>query len=267
MCTMTISESNSVFTNKIQTNNEYQATNAAFPAINELTDLGESFSNIFTEALNSNASKSKQETETIVSKDENIDLIKNNLFSALGLGALPNSTEQGTLDLLTNQSSIDTMQASMFLALQSSLFSAPQTTEMTTNNENKVASAYDPEGVNESIVNSLVQFSFGEDGIDLKDGFDIFNVMQHIPILSSVYQDVSGQDISVVSKLSGGYLYGGVFGLAYSMLDLAIESYSGRSLNDMVANYDYSSIFNNEVSGESKVSSDESSQVSYSPFR
>lgn len=247
---MTISDSNPTFMNTASTlltnSNEYQSTNMAVQAINGLTNLGETFSNIFTEAQTVNISASQKNTATIVDKDNSVDLMQQSLFSALGLGALSNGTGQGTLDLLTSQSSIETMQASVLSALQASLFSAQPTTSNATNSENAITHVCEAEISNESIVSNLVQFSFGEDGIDIKDGFDIFNIMQHIPIVSSVYQEVSGQDISAISKLSGGYLYGGVFGLAFSALDLAIESYSGSSLNETLAKFDYASVFSNE---------------------
>ena len=271
---MTISESNPTFMNTasalLTNSNEYQSTNMAFQDINGLTNLGETFSNIFTEAQKVNTSLSKQNTATIVNKDNSVDLMQQNLFSALGLGILSSGTGQSTLDLLTSQSSIETMQASVLSALQASLFSAQPTTSNSTNSENVTTNVFEAETTNESIASNLAQFSFGEDGIDLKDGFDVFNIMQHIPIVSSVYQEVSGQDISAISKLFGGYFYGGMFGLAFSALDLAIESYSGSSLNDTLAKYDYTSIFNRgsiENSDGNVAQDGEVKQVLQSTFR
>ena len=93
------------------------------------------------------------------------------------------------------------------------------------------------------MLDSLSRFSFGENGLDLNDGFDTFNILQHIPIVSAVYQDVSGQDISAVSKLSGGYFYGGPVGLAFSALDLAVEGLSGKSISKSLVNFNYAEMF------------------------
>lgn len=115
-----------------------------------------------------------------------------------------------------------------------------------TNYSNITANKNNAETTQYPLMNSLLQLSLGEDGFDSKDGFDIVNVLQHIPIVSAFYQDVTGQDISGISKLSGGFLYGGPLGLAISALDLAIEGYSGSSMNDALRSFDYAGLFSSE---------------------
>lgn len=127
----------------------------------------------------------------------------------------------------------------MQLVLQTSAFSS-KTLSSATSNETDTT-------IEESMLNSLAQISFGEDGLDSNDAFDIVNILQHIPVVSAFYQDVSGQEeISVLSKLSGGYLYGGAIGLAYSALDLAVKSYSGTSIDEAVLNFNYGSLLSTE---------------------
>lgn len=138
------------------------------------------------------------------------------------------------------------MQASLLSALQTSVFSAKTEISNTTSEIDTTidSNSLTAEG---SIINSLAQLSFGEDGLDSNDAFDIVNILQHIPVVSAFYQDVTGQeDISMISKLSGGYLYGGPIGLAYSALDLAIKSYSGTSINEAMLDFNYASLFSGE---------------------
>ena len=98
-----------------------------------------------------------------------------------------------------------------------------------------------------------MNFSFNDDGIGLEDAFDTVNVLQHIPVVSSVYSAVTEQDkISKVAQLAGGFLYGGATGLAFSMVDLAVESYSGTSISDSIAQFNYS----NFIFGQSNSDTD-----------
>ncbi len=228
--------------------NKYQSTDMAVQAVNGLTSLGATFADLFTGAQQTAENQGLQKTPSMVSQDESINVMQENLFSSLGLNFLSDGTGQNTLGLLTGQSSIEAIQASVLSALQTSLFSAKpaQSSTVNSNSENSAINTYDTEVAAGLSKRNFAQFSFGEDGLDLKDGFDMFNVLQHIPIVSNVYQDVSGEDISGISKLAGGYIYGGMFGLAFSALDLVIESYSGRSVSDSLMSFDYTSIFSDE---------------------
>mgnify|MGYP000182467125 CR=1 FL=1 len=80
---------------------------------------------------------------------------------------------------------------------------------------------------------------FGDDGLGIKDGFDALNLLNHVPIVSEVYQNVSESHVSAASKLTGGLLYGGVTGLSFSALDLAVEYVSGSSISENILKFDY----------------------------
>lgn len=223
-----------------------QSMNIAEQAISGLTNLGESFSSIFTGAQQASETLNQLSPSNIDNETDSINTIQQSIFSSLGLGSLSNETGLSTLDLLTSQSSIEFMQASLLSALQTSVFSAKTEISNTTSEIDTTidSNSLTAEG---SIINSLAQLSFGEDGLDSNDAFDIVNILQHIPVVSAFYQDVTGQeDISMISKLSGGYLYGGPIGLAYSALDLAIKSYSGTSINEAMLDFNYASLFSGE---------------------
>jgi len=222
---------------------KYQSSNMAVQAIDGLSSLGATFSDLFTGAQQAAETPSVQNKPSMVSQDESVSAMQKSLFSSLGLNFLSDGSGQDTLAQLTGQSSIEAIQSSVLSALQTSLFSAKQAQNSTVNSEVSTTNVYDREVAADSTKSDLAQFSLGEGGFDLKDGFDIFNILQHIPIVSNVYQEVSGEDISGISKIAGGYLYGGMFGLAFSALDLAVESYSGRSVSDSLLAFDYTSIF------------------------
>jgi len=230
-----------------------QSLNMAGQAITGITSLGENFSSIFNGIQQVNNKLTQLPPSSIDNESDSISIMQQNIFSSLGLGGLSNGTGTSVLELLSSQSSIEFMQASLLSALQTSIFSPQPEINTTTSNEitasNKIETTNDTNTViiEGSTLNSLAQLSFGEDGLDYNDAFDIVNILQHIPVVSAFYQDVTEQeDISMISKLAGGYLYGGPSGLAYSALNLAIESYSGTSISEAVLNFNYDSLFSSE---------------------
>lgn len=75
-----------------------------------------------------------------------------------------------------------------------------------------------------------------------KEGFsfgaliDIINPLQHIPIVSSIYRRITGDELSPVSRIAGGGLFFGVIGLAGAMVNAFLEKATGQDLGDRVLN-------------------------------
>ena len=69
---------------------------------------------------------------------------------------------------------------------------------------------------------------WGSDGLTFGDIFDIINPLQHIPIVSTIYRAITGDDIAAAPKIAGGALFGGVIGLVVSIIDTAIEQITGQ---------------------------------------
>lgn len=70
----------------------------------------------------------------------------------------------------------------------------------------------------------------GDDGahdLSFDDFLDIINPLQHLPVVSSIYRHFTDDEISAPAKVAGGALFGGILGLAGSLLDVAIEEMSG----------------------------------------
>jgi len=218
----------------------------------ELKTNGESFANIFAGALNSNSILNEQQSPSIFSLEDSINQIQQNLLSSFGLDLPEGGSVNNVLAQLTSQVSIDAIQANVLSVLQTSLFTskpeAPLSIDMGNAQDSDSLRTMTDSGIlyESSGLSALTAFTFGDSKLELKDAFDTFNIFQHIPIISAIYRDVSGQDLSTVSKLAGGYVYGGAIGVAFSALDLAIENITGTTINDTIVNFDYSNLFDNE---------------------
>ncbi|USG61438.1 hypothetical protein NBZ79_00415 [Sneathiella marina] len=72
--------------------------------------------------------------------------------------------------------------------------------------------------------------AFGEDGFGFDDFLDIINPLQHIPGVSSIYREITGDQINPGSRLIGGSIFGGGIGLAVSFVNAAIEDSTGKDI-------------------------------------
>lgn len=72
------------------------------------------------------------------------------------------------------------------------------------------------------------------DDFGFEDMLDMINPLHHIPIVSTIYQDLTGDTISAPAKIVGGGLFGGVTGLASSLVDAVIEEVSGLGIGHHV---------------------------------
>lgn len=72
--------------------------------------------------------------------------------------------------------------------------------------------------------------SAGEADFSFWDLLDVVNPLQHIPIVSSVYRHLSGDEIGGMARLAGGFLFGGPLGLATSAANLGLEAATGQDL-------------------------------------
>jgi len=75
---------------------------------------------------------------------------------------------------------------------------------------------------------------FGKDGFGFEDFLDAINPLQHIPILSTIYRELTGDTISPASRLAGGALFGGVFGFAGAVINGVIEAETGKDIGGNV---------------------------------
>jgi hypothetical protein len=59
---------------------------------------------------------------------------------------------------------------------------------------------------------------------------DIINPLQHIPLVSALYREITGDEISPSARILGGGLFGGPIGLASASANVILEQASGDDL-------------------------------------
>lgn len=68
----------------------------------------------------------------------------------------------------------------------------------------------------------------------IKTIIDIINPLQHIPVISSIYRHLTGDEISPAARIAGDALYGGPIGAAVAVANVAVESNTGRDIGENV---------------------------------
>ncbi len=71
---------------------------------------------------------------------------------------------------------------------------------------------------------------WGADGLRFGDLLDTLNPLQHIPVVSTIYRNLTGDDISPAARMAGDSLFGGPFGFLSGLVNTVIESATGRDL-------------------------------------
>ncbi len=73
-----------------------------------------------------------------------------------------------------------------------------------------------------------------ESGFSFADLLDIINPLQHIPIVSTIYRQITGDEIGAGARILGGALFGGVLGLVSGLANALVERETGRDIGDNV---------------------------------
>jgi hypothetical protein len=71
-------------------------------------------------------------------------------------------------------------------------------------------------------------------GFGFRDLLDIINPLQHLPIISSVYRYLTGDQPGAVAQMAGDALYGGPIGVAFSLASEVTEDAQGRDIGERV---------------------------------
>jgi len=161
------------------------------------------------------------------------------------------STSQFDTSLLSNlvtDDAISLMQNQLLGALQNNVFAAltaaasTSSTDTTAQSSSSTASSADSTSVEvasteadlqtNSMFDSMMTSAFGEDGLGLQDGFDALNIVNHLPIVSDIYEATTSSHIAAASSMAGSFLYGGLGGLLYNAVDLTVEGLTGKSISN-----------------------------------
>lgn len=73
-----------------------------------------------------------------------------------------------------------------------------------------------------------------ESGFSFGDFLDIINPLQHIPVVSTIYREITGDECGPVANILGGALFGGLIGLASSAVDAVVEMATGEHIGEHV---------------------------------
>lgn len=66
------------------------------------------------------------------------------------------------------------------------------------------------------------------------DLVDIVNPLQHFPVVSSIYREVTGDEIKAPFRIMGGFLFGGVIGMASGIINAILEETTGKDVGEHV---------------------------------
>lgn len=70
----------------------------------------------------------------------------------------------------------------------------------------------------------------GEDEFSFYDFLDVINPLQHIPVVSTIYRELTGDTIKPAIKLAGSALLGGVTGLVTGVVDAVVATETGKDI-------------------------------------
>lgn len=71
-----------------------------------------------------------------------------------------------------------------------------------------------------------------DDAFSFWDVLDMVNPLQHIPIVSTVYRELTGDSIKDVSRVVGSALLGGPIGAAVALVDVGINQATGKHIDE-----------------------------------
>ncbi|MGB1539373.1 MAG: hypothetical protein ACPG80_00275 [Rickettsiales bacterium] len=71
---------------------------------------------------------------------------------------------------------------------------------------------------------------WGSDGFGFDDLLDFINPLQHIPVVSTIYRAVTGDEIGTGPRIFGGAVLGGVVGAGMALANAAVEYETGKDL-------------------------------------
>ncbi|WP_420402918.1 hypothetical protein [Nisaea sp.] len=75
---------------------------------------------------------------------------------------------------------------------------------------------------------------WGEDGFGFDDFIDIVNPLQHLPFISTLYRELTGDGIAPAARMAGGTLYGGPAGMVASVANVFVEAEAGADIGGTV---------------------------------
>ena len=86
-----------------------------------------------------------------------------------------------------------------------------------------------PEGIEEVVVTGQAS---DEADFGFWDFVDLINPLQHIPVVSTIYREMTGDEIKQGSRVFGGALFGGPIGAGAALIDVMVEESTGKNMGE-----------------------------------
>jgi hypothetical protein len=74
------------------------------------------------------------------------------------------------------------------------------------------------------------------------DFIDIINPLQHVPIVATIYRNLTGDRIGMAPRVIGGALWGRIGGFVAGIVNAAVEWFTGKDIGDHI----YAAMFGGE---------------------
>ena len=78
--------------------------------------------------------------------------------------------------------------------------------------------------------NEDTRSGMAEGSFSFKTILDTINPLQHIPIVSSLYRELTGDTIGAAARIAGGTLFGGAIGFVVSAVNAVVDGLSGKDI-------------------------------------
>lgn len=75
---------------------------------------------------------------------------------------------------------------------------------------------------------------FGHDGLSFFDILDVVNPLQHLPGISSLYRELTGDIIDPAARIAGGALFGGPMGAIGSAANVLLKAATGKDAGKLI---------------------------------
>ena len=105
--------------------------------------------------------------------------------------------------------------------LQEQAAAQPATAEITPNT-----------GSDDNLITGSIGTTGGEgkdDGFSFDDFLDTINPLQHLPVVSTLYRELTGDQIEPAARIVGGAVYGGPLGAGLALADTIFEEVTGAN--------------------------------------
>lgn len=66
------------------------------------------------------------------------------------------------------------------------------------------------------------------------DFLDIINPLQHVPIVATIYRNLTGDQIGVAPRIIGGALWGRIGGLVAGVVNAVVQWFTGKDIGDHI---------------------------------